>query len=75
MLYDYNLALGQGGAQAVEDAITLGIFLPLGVSRDQIPRRLELYQMARKEQAEFVQKYSLERLLAHDSRFEGSKSI
>ena len=54
----------------MEDAITLGIFLPLGVSRDQIPRRLELYQMARKEQAEFVQKYSLEKLLAQETLFD-----
>ena len=68
-----NLALGQGAAQAVEDAITLAILLPLGVTRDQIPRRLELYQKARKERAEFVQKYSSEMLLAQEALFQASK--
>ncbi|KAK7510167.1 FAD binding domain-containing protein [Phyllosticta citriasiana] len=47
--------LGQGGAIAVEDAVSLGVLLPLGTSPSEIPARLHLYQTCRKERAERVQ--------------------
>ena len=63
-----SLALGQGAAQAVEDAGTLGVLFPLGTKPDEVPDRLALYQKARKSRAEALQKYSLDGILAHDSR-------
>ncbi|KAK8151552.1 hypothetical protein BC567DRAFT_268172 [Phyllosticta citribraziliensis] len=47
--------LGQGGAIAVEDAVSLGVLLPLGTAASDIPARLQLYQQCRKERAERVQ--------------------
>lgn len=46
--------LGQGAAQAVEDAISLATLLPYGVRREDISRRLELYQDVRKTHIEFL---------------------
>ncbi|KAK8222615.1 hypothetical protein HDK90DRAFT_470928 [Phyllosticta capitalensis] len=50
--------LGQGGAIAVEDAVSLGVLLPLGTSPSEVPARLELYQQCRKERAERVQEHT-----------------
>lgn len=46
---------GQGGAQAIEDAASLGVMLGEGVRKEQIAGRLELYMRARRERAELIQ--------------------
>ncbi|EAW11328.1 putative salicylate hydroxylase [Aspergillus clavatus NRRL 1] len=47
--------VGQGAAQAVEDAATLGVLLSLISSRSEIPRALHAYEKSRKHRAETVQ--------------------
>jgi 2-polyprenyl-6-methoxyphenol hydroxylase-like FAD-dependent oxidoreductase len=47
--------LGQGGAQAIEDALSLGVFLSAGTKGSEVPERLALYEQARKERAERIQ--------------------
>lgn len=69
------LALGQGAAQAVEDAITLSVFLPKGTKREEVPKRLQMYEETRKERAEFVQKYSYDQLFSHETRFNTGKVL
>ena len=49
---------GQGGGQAVEDAVALAVVLELGLQPEEIPDRLKLYQEIRKERAERIQYYS-----------------
>ncbi|KAK0769709.1 hypothetical protein LTR02_018114, partial [Friedmanniomyces endolithicus] len=46
---------GQGAAQAIEDAASLGCVLPLGTTRADVPSRMQLYEKCRKERAERVQ--------------------
>lgn len=46
---------GQGGAQAMEDGVSLGTLLPRGTDPTEIPSRLRLYQQCRKVRAEYVQ--------------------
>ncbi|KAJ9609569.1 hypothetical protein H2200_005896 [Cladophialophora chaetospira] len=46
---------GQGGAQAIEDGVCLGVLLPLGTEPHEIPDRLRLYQRCRQERANTVQ--------------------
>lgn len=46
---------GQGGAQAIEDGVALGVLLPQGTKADEVSERLQLYQVCRKERAEKVQ--------------------
>ncbi|KAJ4154901.1 hypothetical protein LMH87_000174 [Akanthomyces muscarius] len=46
---------GQGAAQAMEDAVSLGVLFPFGVERSEVPARLKLYQRCRKDRAEVVQ--------------------
>ncbi|POS81106.1 salicylate hydroxylase [Diaporthe helianthi] len=43
--------MGQGAAQAVEDACALGAILPLGTTPDEIPSRLGLWQQCRRDRA------------------------
>jgi len=50
--------LAQGGAMAIEDAVSLAIMLPLGTTPDEVPERLELYNQARYERATTVQNNS-----------------
>jgi 2-polyprenyl-6-methoxyphenol hydroxylase-like FAD-dependent oxidoreductase len=57
--------LAQGGAMAIEDAISLGVMLPLGTTPDEIPERLKLYNQARYERATTIQNNS--RLLGNGS--------
>lgn len=49
---------GQGGGQAVEDAVALAVVLEQGLNKNDIPDRLRLYQDIRKERAEKIQYYS-----------------
>ena len=46
--------MGQGAAQAVEDACALGAVLPPGTPAEEIPQRLELWQHCRKDRAHKV---------------------
>ncbi|KAI9710720.1 MAG: hypothetical protein M1820_002553 [Bogoriella megaspora] len=48
----------QGGAQAIEDGVSIAAVLPLGTSRRDIPQRLELYQKCRKDRATRIQQYT-----------------
>lgn len=50
--------IGQGGAMAIEDAVSLGVMLSRGVASADIPERLELYNKARHERATTIQGYS-----------------
>lgn len=43
--------MGQGAAQAVEDACALGAILPLGTTPEKIPSRLGLWQQCRRDRA------------------------
>lgn len=47
--------MGQGGAQAIEDALSLGVFLSGDVQKSEVLERLSLYELARKERAHRVQ--------------------
>ncbi|KAJ6507718.1 FAD/NAD(P)-binding domain-containing protein [Mycena vitilis] len=46
--------LGQGAAMAIEEAATLGCLFPLGTSPEDVPARLEAYQILRKARGEYV---------------------
>lgn len=47
--------MGQGAAQAVEDAAALGVCFPAGSSPEEVPLRLRLWERCRKERADWVQ--------------------
>ncbi|KAL9624332.1 MAG: hypothetical protein Q9160_001579 [Pyrenula sp. 1 TL-2023] len=49
---------GQGGAQAIEDAISIAVMLGVDTKKQDIPARLKLYQQARKERAYTIQEYT-----------------
>ncbi|KAL4945232.1 hypothetical protein BDV06DRAFT_231397 [Aspergillus oleicola] len=44
-----------GGAMAIEDAVSLGVMLPRGVDKEDIPERLKLYETARRTRATTIQ--------------------
>ncbi|KAJ7067388.1 FAD/NAD(P)-binding domain-containing protein [Mycena amicta] len=46
--------LAQGAAMAVEEAGCLGVLFPAGTTPEQVPARLEAFQVLRKERGEFV---------------------
>ncbi|KAH8804405.1 putative salicylate hydroxylase [Xylogone sp. PMI_703] len=50
--------LAQGGAMAIEDAVSLGVMLPLGTKPEEISERLKLYNEARYKRATTVQNNS-----------------
>lgn len=49
---------GQGGGQAIEDAVALATLLPLGTSRQDIPERLQLYNECRYERSHKIQDFT-----------------
>ncbi|KNG47470.1 FAD/NAD(P)-binding domain-containing protein [Stemphylium lycopersici] len=49
---------GQGAGQAIEDAASLAVMLPLGTPLESIPARLKLYEKCRYERATVIQEYS-----------------
>lgn len=49
---------GQGAGQAIEDAASLAVVLPLGTPPEEIPNRLKLYEKCRYERASRIQEYS-----------------
>lgn len=46
--------MGQGGAMAIEDAVSIATLLPLGSSVQDIPARLAMYQSSRRPRVEMV---------------------
>ncbi|KAJ6584366.1 hypothetical protein B0H19DRAFT_1104818 [Mycena capillaripes] len=61
-------ALGQGAAQAVDDAAVLSHFLPLGTTRADIPARLVAYQALRKDRAELTATESHDQIMVPSER-------
>lgn len=43
--------MGQGAAQAIEDACALGAIIPLGTTPEKVASRLVLWQQCRKDRA------------------------
>ncbi|KAJ6507738.1 FAD/NAD(P)-binding domain-containing protein [Mycena vitilis] len=54
--------LGQGAAMAIEEAGSIGCFLPAGTRREDIAARLAAYQDTRKHRGEFVRTKSVEQV-------------
>jgi acetoacetate decarboxylase len=50
--------LAQGGAMAIEDAVSLAIMLEGSITSDEVPQRLQWYNQARYERASTIQEYS-----------------
>ncbi|KAL4982435.1 hypothetical protein BDW68DRAFT_192150 [Aspergillus falconensis] len=50
--------LGQGGAMAIEDAVSLAVLLPIGTTVDDIPQRLKLYESTRRPRVELTLHYT-----------------
>ncbi|KAJ5681336.1 uncharacterized protein N7477_001276 [Penicillium maclennaniae] len=46
--------MGQGGAMAIEDAVSIAMLLPFGTKPHDIPERLELYQSSRRPRVEMI---------------------
>jgi 2-polyprenyl-6-methoxyphenol hydroxylase-like FAD-dependent oxidoreductase len=49
---------GQGGACAIEDAVSIAVLFPRDTPRDEIKDRLALYEKIRYERANRLQEYS-----------------
>ncbi|KAH0274571.1 FAD/NAD(P)-binding domain-containing protein, partial [Aureobasidium melanogenum] len=62
--------MGQGGAMAIEDAVSVAVLLPLETSKQQIPERLRLYEKCRKQRNETVLMYT-----RMNGRDEGDDSV
>ncbi|KUL92322.1 hypothetical protein ZTR_02366 [Talaromyces verruculosus] len=50
--------MGQGGAMAIEDAVSIATLIPRGTTVEDIPERLRLYEIARKSRVEKVLEYT-----------------
>lgn len=50
--------MGQGGAMAIEDAVSLAVLLPAGTQVHEIPARLALYEKARRSRVDLVLEYT-----------------
>ncbi|KAL4747083.1 hypothetical protein BDW72DRAFT_206794 [Aspergillus terricola var. indicus] len=50
--------LGQGGAMAIEDAVSLAVLLPMGTTVNDIPSRLKLYENTRRPRVELTLHYT-----------------
>ncbi len=49
--------LAQGEAQAIEDAVSLGVVLGASITTAEVPERLQLYNKARYTRASIIQDY------------------
>lgn len=49
---------GQGAGVAIEDAAALAVVLPFGLTFEEVPERLKLYELIRKERADRIQQHS-----------------
>lgn len=62
--FPFNLAnliftdMGQGGAMAIEDAVSLATMLPQGTKAGEITSRLRLYEAARRQRIGLVLDYT-----------------
>lgn len=65
--------LAQGGAQAIEDGVSLGVMLGPGTSAEDIPLRLQLYNQARYKRTKLLQTYT--RITGDDSLKEGDEDV
>ncbi|KAK1141893.1 hypothetical protein N8T08_008406 [Aspergillus melleus] len=65
--------MGQGGAMAIEDAVSLAILLPLGTLTKDVPGRLALYEQARRERVEMILEYT--RINGRDDGDDSAKRI
>ncbi|PYH92095.1 FAD/NAD(P)-binding domain-containing protein [Aspergillus ellipticus CBS 707.79] len=50
--------MGQGGAMAIEDAVSLAILLPKGIHPHEIPMQLSLYEQTRRPRVDLVLEYT-----------------
>ena len=57
---------GQGAGMAIEDAASLAVMLPSGTAPEDVPSRLQLYNMARYERSHAIQHFS--RLMGQDEK-------
>lgn len=46
--------MGQGGAMAIEDAVSIATLLSAGTCAEDIPARLEMYQSSRRPRIDLV---------------------
>jgi 2-polyprenyl-6-methoxyphenol hydroxylase-like FAD-dependent oxidoreductase len=65
--------LAQGGAMAIEDAVSLAIMLESSVTSAEVPQRLQWYNQARFERASTIQDYS--RQVGGDGMKSGEKKL
>lgn len=72
---DATLGLGQGGAQAIEDAISIGTILQPDTKPEEVPDLLELYECIRKPRADYVQSQTRRMGLDEDKGRPQRKSI
>jgi len=49
---------GQGGGQAIEDAVSLAAVLPLGTTKADVADRLKIYEQCRYERAHKIQDFT-----------------
>ncbi|KAJ5095064.1 hypothetical protein N7532_007355 [Penicillium argentinense] len=49
-----------GGAMAIEDAVSIAVMLPRGISVDEVPERLKVYEKARHTRATTIQEMTRE---------------
>ncbi|KAI7656208.1 FAD/NAD(P)-binding domain-containing protein, partial [Hortaea werneckii] len=49
---------GQGGGQAIEDAVSLAAVLPLGTLPEEVPEQLQIYNRCRYERAHKIQDFT-----------------
>lgn len=68
VVYFGNEALGQGAANALEDAVVLAALLPPGTRASDVASRLKLYESLRKDRAEFIKTESLEQITVPQKR-------
>lgn len=69
--YPFTPHLAQGGAQALEDAASLGIFLERGLKATSVSDRLQLYNTARYQRSSYIQELS--RIVGGDKLGDDSK--
>lgn len=50
--------MGQGGAMAIEDAVSIASLLPLGTRPEDIQARLQMYESSRQPRVEMVLKFT-----------------
>lgn len=67
--------LGQGAAQAFEDALVLKTLIPFGTLKSEIPEILKRYEMIRKPRVHSVQNLSTEQMVSSMKKHPYMKSL